>query len=100
MREYCQVKGAYFNSLKVDRESRFTATLTSAVYRSGQYHAPAGLPRGKTPATIEWEVGWAPVPVRTFETEIKLLSLAGIRPPDHPASSLTSIPTELSRLPG
>jgi hypothetical protein len=73
---YCQCKGkgVSFDALKADRESRFTATLlTSAVYRSGEYHAPAGLPRGTTPVTIEWEAGWAPLPVRTIWSRDKAL---------------------------
>ena len=55
---------------------------------SGQLDAPAALPPGKPPVSIEQEVGWAPWRVWMLSRRGNPLAPAGIETPDRPAHSL------------
>jgi len=58
---------------------------------SGQLHAPAALPPGKSAGT-HYFGGWlAPKPVRTFRRREKGLAAVGIRALDRPACSAVAI---------
>jgi hypothetical protein len=67
----------------------------------GQIHAPAALPRERTPVPTEQAAGWAPDPARTFWRGggEKSLAFAGIRTLERPAHILLTVPTMPSRLP-
>ena len=54
----------------------------------GQLDAPAALPPGKPPVSIEQEVGWAAWRVWMLSRREKPIDRAGIETPDRPAHSL------------
>jgi hypothetical protein len=59
---------------------------------SGQPHVSVALAPVKEPSVpIEWEAGWAPEPIWTFERRDKSLAPAGIRVLGRIARSLITI---------
>jgi hypothetical protein len=54
---------------------------------SGQLQAQAAYPLERTPVPIEYEVGWAPEPVRTVLQKGQCLDFAMILIPNPPGRS-------------